>query len=320
MHVDLKWLNLEHIVASTIERRYAQLPHNTDKTNFLTNLQKASSELWKLSRGYNVNYALSQMGDAYALYYHMRNTERIYIALDQIMQKVSLPSQIKVLDVGSGTGSGAMAMAFWMYEKYWNHLKNAKLDVAMAEKALPMRDVAECVLNNFRHYVELSEEEFTWNHKINDMLSASRLPDDRTFDVILFCYTFWYQESIQWEKSKNYVLNIAKHLNPGGIMLFLTPTKKVGFIDYLKTDVLSHMKNVSLDIDRINVAPNSTPLAIVSMRKFFEDTSKTLTLPESFIAGNPPYYGFPTQCDIFLRDYLDETCNTVSYELTKVHA
>ena len=320
MNTNLNWNDLENIVAASVKELYNQLD-DTTKISFLTDLQKASDELWKLSKGFNVDYDLRRMGEAYALYYHMRNAERIYIALDQITQKLSLPSQMKILDIGSGTCSGAMAVLFWMYQKHWGRLENAKLDFALVEKASPMREVANYILDVLRSHLNLTENEFIWNHRINDLLSASRLPSDRKFDLIRFAYTFWYQDHTQWDNPKRYVLNIAKHLNPGGIILFLTPTKKIDFINSLKNELLNcQMKTIRLDIDNLDIAPNQNPEPITQMRKFFEEQCRATSLSNIFIAGKPPYYGFPSQCDIFSWDSIQLTNSSNSGMLIREYA
>lgn len=253
---------LETVVADTVwaERNHAE--QQGSLAQFHQELQAASEELKKLSRGENVSYDLPRMGEAYALWYHMRRVSQIYEALEKFPQvaaplKKGWADPWRVLDIGAGTGAGVMAMSHWA-----NDLDGAdavgRTVVDCLEPAAPMRTLGSAVVTQMAETGE-PVVEARW-------LNAG-LDDDADFDaagyhLILCSTTFDYLEEGTWDRDIREIVSfLHARLKPGGCVVFLAPNRgydakskkqgpKVRFVKkliseasfkaYVKRDVVAH--------------------------------------------------------------------------------
>lgn len=217
---------LETVVADTVwaERNLAE--QQGTLTLFHKELRDASEELKKLSRGGNVNYDLPRVGEAYALWYHMRRVSQIYEALEKFPQ-VATPLEKgwadtwSVLDIGAGTGAGAMGLSAWI------------------SQALP----AGCLQRITVDCLEPSRQMISAGENIVAQMQQSGLPIGQTrwlqggiggaadyapdrYHLILCSTTFDYLEENDWDRSIGEIVGFLHQcLRPGGCVVFLAPNR-----------------------------------------------------------------------------------------------
>lgn len=84
-----------------------------DLSKYLLRLRTANEELHKLASSDAVDYGLPQIGDAYALKFHLMRADNLLIALEAASKKGAFSEHAHVMDIGSGTGSTSWALAAW---------------------------------------------------------------------------------------------------------------------------------------------------------------------------------------------------------------
>lgn len=306
-------MNLEHLVAGVATSRYRALEHEEDRRAFLSALRDATQQFFDAlnprpdtasSAPAHVNYNMPRMGEAYALWYHMLRVENIYMALARAYGD-DLPSgRVRMLDLGSGTGAGAMALGHLVGQRSWAEGEGTVVSVSCVEGAAPMRGMANRILRHFRNTLGVSEQLFDWNHEIARIQEAAKLPSARKFDLILFSYTFWVMSGTMADAFRTLSVRIAHHLAPGGLVCFLTPWKppqKRKFIDGICEQLGER------GFQRLDVEPEEEdfpsgrrrPHPIMNARNFYNQECRRLGLPPIF--KGVPYYSFDCQCDVFTR-------------------
>jgi SAM-dependent methyltransferase len=314
MPPDVTWRDLERVVADAALQPYQELRSDAEREDFLRALYVGNKEFDALNRATepeaapdNVRYWQRNVGVAYALWYHMLRTENIYLALEAACRERALPRAVRMLDVGSGTGAGAMAMAYLLRAEG----RPLNASVSCVERYDEMRAMADRILGGTRAALGIGEERFRWNHAVRDLLEASELPESDTFEVVLFSHTFWVQAPDVAERTRARTFAIARHLAPNGLLCFLTPRKppqKTKFIDSICEQLAER------GFQRLEVEPGEEdfpsdrcrPHPIMNARNFYNQERRRLGLP-SFFRGvsyyfrGVPYYSFDCQCDVFTR-------------------
>ncbi len=279
-------------MASAVKDEFDKVDGKQNIIRFLKDLSYADAQLSLLSKGMNPNYNRRRMGEAYALIYHMRHVFEVCTALAAIQKKYPFPvwPRVKVLDVGSGTGSVPMALAYWMLREHWIKGDQTKVEVCCIEPSLPMRETAARILSRCCSASEIGDTRYSWNHSLaHDLESASkkRVRDDEKFHVVFFSYVFSSHPERMAETVRQVGHIVHQLLRPGGIALFVSPNprnpdrevaKKKEFIDRLTIRLRDgRFRRLELDIyDRVVhddrrrkfQAPQS-PEPIIRARNFF---------------------------------------------------
>ncbi len=103
------WVEMEEVVAEAVLAERNRAEEHGELGAFFTDLKEASSDLFKLGGRENVDYSLARMGEAYALWYHMRRAANAYDALRSFadcLKPAFWQKTWRVLDTGSGTRGG----------------------------------------------------------------------------------------------------------------------------------------------------------------------------------------------------------------------
>ena len=232
----LNWEDLEAIVEVTVANQYNKLATDKDRRQFCVDI--ASAEHLNRPKDGNVQYGHTHLGWSYALKYHLQRTDNICVALDYLYRNHGKPQPMpvmRVLDIGSGTGSGAMATGYWASKKF--DVLPEKIEIICIEPSSSMRDAGEKMLADFYgclgyaclHQTDVVPFSYKYSNNFKTLAACAtlvgKLSDDEKFDLILFSYTFDIQTqgSNGWVASRNNVVKVADLLRPGGIVVFLTP-------------------------------------------------------------------------------------------------
>jgi len=162
----LWWGDLENLVPETIWKDYQRLD-DIQRKQYCRELQRAD---WKRTQYYHT----ARKGESYALWFHLLRMDNIASAIlmaqerlnhDEQEKKYRLKSKMQVLDVGSGTGSGVMALTF-IYAKRRAH-GHMNFDFTLIEPHLPMRSVQHKILEEYSRLFEgksAPDAAFTWGY------------------------------------------------------------------------------------------------------------------------------------------------------------
>ncbi|HEY7768120.1 MAG TPA: hypothetical protein VIB55_08060 [Longimicrobium sp.] len=217
---------LETTVANAVWAERNQSERQGTLTPFHQELRDASEELKKLSRGVNVDYDLPRMGEAYALWYHMRRVSQMYEALEKFPQ-VATPLEKgwadpwRVLDVGAGTGAGAMGLSAWTSQAF--------------PPGFVQRITVDC-LEPSRHMISAGENIMAQMHQSGLPIAQTRwlqggigaAADYATdgYHLILCSTTFDYLEERDWDGKIGEIMDFFnERLRPGGCVVFLAPNR-----------------------------------------------------------------------------------------------
>lgn len=286
---------LETVVADAVWTNRNEAEQQKCLPSFHQELACASQELLKLSRGENCDYSLPRMGEAYALWYHMRRVSQIYEALEKF-PRVATPltwdnrPPWRVLDVGAGTGAGAMAVSRWVSDVHGSAAVDRTM-VDCLEPAAPMVSMGNKILTQMAD-AGLPVANTRW-------LNAG-LGDDADFagagyHLVLFSTTFDYLEDGTWEGEIPKIVDfLDRCLIAGGSVIFLAPNRgfdgvqqgpKVRFVEELisKAGLEEYKK-------RVNFQPyKGTQTQILGMRKRLNQDARQSGPNGGLGDGNPDY-------------------------------
>lgn len=313
----LKWSGLEELVASEVRSIYAELENAVEQKRFLRQLRAADQELLKLSKGHSVDYSLDRVGEAYALKYHLSRADNVAVTLREIHNVRAFSGQVRVLDIGSGTGCGAMALGYWALRNL-DLQGEDRVHVYCVEPAVLMRRMAFKVLRPFHDRIMkclglepgASEPPFHWHPcRAITMEEATWLANTEQFDLILFSYTFSAQDSEVWRTTMQTVVQIVEHLSEKGVACFLTPriASKQELMDRV-ADQLSTAGFSRQDLPVVKGLRGATvqkrPQEVIDVRREFNEECRRLSIPDAFGEDpqfDDPYYGFYGKLDLFSR-------------------
>ena len=302
---------LESVVADSVYGEFVELAEE-DKKHFCEHLRQ--NELRRLS-SYNKLYG----GETYALWFHMMRTDNICIAMQKAHQIHPFSENLRVLDVGSGTGAGVMAVAYWM-EKTFETAAH-ELYVACIEPAEPMRKTANSILNTFvgRYYlIEAQGRGLKWTlpRKNRDLRRCAIASATHSFDLVLFCHTFGVQSENERNTTKAQVVQLVQNqLKASGAILFLTPhvpTAKIELMEDIKEGLIkagfSHyaIDNLPSRTRWVHNGTTNRQQIIIDIRhQINQDAVSDLNLVPPFkeedARNDLPYYSFSGRIDIFER-------------------
>src|SRR5205085_7602384 len=149
----MDWTEIETVIVSELKGRYESIKGDLQKADFLSGIYAAKNEMLKLNAGENVDYCLPFMGEAYAIYYHMQRADNIFLALSRISKTHPIPSTLQVLDIGSGTGSGATAVSYFVRQSGTVSSRRT-VTVYGVERAEPMSKMAGSLIHRLRRQMK----------------------------------------------------------------------------------------------------------------------------------------------------------------------
>ncbi len=302
----MNWNDYESIIASELRDRYEKTKGDLQKADFLAGIQAAKTELLNLNSGGRADYCLPFMGEAYAIYYHMQRADNILTALSRISRTHALPSDLKVLDVGSGTGSGATAICAFLSEEA-TPLRRT-VTVYGVEKAEPMSKMAASLLRHLQRLVKTNSIGLIYYQVSSTQVAVSRL-EDGIFDLILFSYTFDIYSPEDRHKVMQRVLELIRKLRHDGIVVLITPKPNPAKAVAVKADFISElihflkasgMESKAIPIRRGLISgQEKRPAILRSVCEFFNDECQRLGLPPTYVINDDfPWYGFYAECNV----------------------
>jgi SAM-dependent methyltransferase len=224
----LYWHDLEQIVSdAVIDDSYADADTPGKQTRYLRELARANAELRGLSAGRNADYGLPRMGEAYALWYHMRRVANLYQILsgfEEDLVRSSPSGQWRILDVGSGTGAGSMAFAVWMFTRGFSLGRHVQTRVLCVEPENPMLEMADFILRRTAERTRCELPLLRMRKDERTLNAAARLPAVEVFEVVLFSTTFDYlDDPAQRESEIASVRTVLDRVIEDGLAFFLVP-------------------------------------------------------------------------------------------------
>ncbi len=299
----MNWKDFETIIATELRRKYEDTPNELQKADFLNRIRQAKEEMLKLKRGENIDYSIPYMGEAYAIYYHMQRVDNLYLALSEINKTHQLTDTEKVLDIGSGTGSGSTAVCYWVNQNK-ESTSSRTVEVYAVERAEPMSKMAGSLMRNLRQGVSKNRLNFLHYPLSDTQIAIDRLRNG-IFDLILFSYTFDVYDAEKYSEVMARVLRLTRKLHQNGVALFLTPnpsavsSAKVEFtqklIDFLKS---KGMVTLPISIRRgQHSCPLKRPPILKDLCEFLNSECERLGLQTIYTTQDDlPWYGFYCQC------------------------
>ncbi|MDB9302925.1 photosystem II assembly protein [Nodularia spumigena CS-591/12] len=213
-------------------------------------LEDALEDIHKLKIGQDPNYNFSFTPHVYFMKYFLEGVYCIYLAWFLIYQDGLLPTQIKILDIGSGPGTVAYGLALFIKSSlnFFNlppiHISYYSLE---QQDGFQFRG-----LQFWRRYIEsqltpintyfrfVTADLFTWNYQ------AANLPRD-FFDFIVISHCFFADRNKRIQIHNIYKEIISKSLTSQGYVLLVIQDKKLfKFYNSQQSDDVEQEKNVVL--------------------------------------------------------------------------
>ncbi|MDB9320718.1 photosystem II assembly protein [Nodularia spumigena] len=193
-------------------------------------LEDALEDIHKLKIGQDPNYNFSFTPHVYFMKYFLEGVYCIYLAWFLIYQDGLLPTQIKILDIGSGPGTVAYGLALFIKSSlnFFNlppiHISYYSLEQqdGFQFRGLQFwRRYIESQISPINTYFRLvTADIFTWNYQ------AANLPHD-FFYFIIISHCFFAEKNKRVEVNSIYQEIITKSLNSQGYILLVIQDKKL---------------------------------------------------------------------------------------------
>jgi len=338
----LWWGDLENLVPGIIKAEYEQLS-DAERKVYLRDLKEADTRRLE-------NYSGRRKGETYALWHHllrMENTasairilQDLFNANDQY-RRLKIKSKIRILDVGSGTGSGIMALTFVYAKTRTNGTMNFYF--TLIEPFL--NSVGDRILEKYADlFWEKSDAnaQFTCEHweGVRNFQECASAESEEPFNLILFSHTFDKERPEDWLILQGHIKKIAdKHLAPDGIVIFLTPQDPPEKISQVKSLVetlkYSGYEHIEFDPDgfsdnkkkerykKYNLYQNKTysssehslgfgqrnPKSLVEIREWFVAEGNRLGIQNVFDLDEQngiPYYSFTCRIDCIFKPVVND--------------
>ncbi|HEV7588024.1 MAG TPA: class I SAM-dependent methyltransferase [Longimicrobium sp.] len=220
------WREMEETVRETVFEARDAARAGGELRQFYLDLRTASAELFKLGDQQNVEYSVPRMGEAYALWYHMRRVANAYDALQAFTAEIRAAfwssKPWRVLDVGSGTGAVEMALTRWLVD----HDAEAETDpfgtctVTCIEPSAEMAAVSRALLDRFARRLDRDLDVEVHTCALEDWVPEN----GQEFDLIVFSTTFDYLTGEARRSMKRTVTElVGRHLTDWGVVLFIVP-------------------------------------------------------------------------------------------------
>ncbi|MDB9374100.1 photosystem II assembly protein [Nodularia sphaerocarpa] len=210
-------------------------------------LEDALEDIHNLKIGQDPNYSFSLTPHVYFMKYFLENVYCLYLAWFLIYQDGLLPTQVKILDIGSGPGTVAYGLALFLKSglNFFNppiHISYYSLEQqdAFQFRGLQFwRRYIESQITPINAYFRLvTANIFTWNYQ------AANLPDD-FFDFIIISHCFFAEKNKRVQVNSIYQEIITKSLNPQGYVLLVIQDKKLfKFYNSQQNEDVEQEKNI----------------------------------------------------------------------------
>ena len=207
-------LNLEGLILNYVKENY--LPRSTgagwtfqDTRFFLKGVEELSDSFTRDRGERHKNYLnKKEARSAYLLYFTLTNFAKTYFLLDKILP--FLPQGgLKILDLGCGPGTGALALS--------SYFQNSPLEILSVDQNKNILKDAYHLFNQWRkpnHHLQLVCEDF---HPKN----LSFILKNKKFDLILAVNVFNEFKSLA--EQNQLATQLQNHLTPEGILLLIDP-------------------------------------------------------------------------------------------------
>jgi SAM-dependent methyltransferase len=300
----MEWIDVENIVVGYVRERFNTLSRR-DPERFTREFSAAYKQLKNLNQ--NPDYDLPLIGDAYCLKYHLLRMDNLTTALDHVHKAHPLlqSPESAVLDMCSGTGGSAMAIARWVAINL--PLESATVAITSSEPVAHIRATAKRLVPILLDKL-FDTPPFPISIRFADKTIAAGAERCRNkkapfFDLIVFSYALWKQSAEEWNATTSDILSIAETLKPDGVLLFLTPKspiEKVRFMGHLTSALKGHgfrQLSISIPLGK-RCAPIKHPPCLQTLLTEINDTCNDLTgtYPLGPLFGRDPddrpYYGF----------------------------
>ncbi|AHJ31488.1 photosystem II assembly protein [Nodularia spumigena CS-584] len=211
-------------------------------------LEDALEDINNLKIGQDPNYSFSLTPHVYFMKFFLENVYCVYLAWFLIYQDGLLPTQMKILDIGSGPGTVAYGLALFIKSSlnFFNlppiHISYYSLE---QQDGFQFRG-----LQFWRRYIEsqltpintyfrfVTADLFTWNYQ------AANLPRD-FFDFIVISHCFFADRNKRIQIHNIYKEIISKSLTSQGYVLLVIQDKKLfKFYNSQQSDDVEQEKNV----------------------------------------------------------------------------
>ncbi|HEX6370964.1 MAG TPA: class I SAM-dependent methyltransferase [Longimicrobium sp.] len=313
----LSWIDLEEIVAqAVVNDSYADCNGPEAQRTFLRSLDQANEELFRLSRSENPDYGLPKMGEAYALWYHMRRVANVYAILSAFEEDLfrSSPSgQWRVLDVGAGTGAVSMALACWMYSRRLALADRVQTRVLCLEPEDPMVEVADFILRRVSARTGCRLPLLRRLKNLHFLEEAGAIPRGEVFELVIFSTTFDFVSDDAGRRSVIAdVQAVLDRLLPDGLAIFLAPRvpQKSMFMEELSAVLKATKRWTRLrsgEVPDRDWPADGTPQArIAAAREYLRGESRRLGMEPAILspsAANPyPKYRNDVEFRVFRRE------------------
>ena len=215
--------------ASLVEYLQAEFAKMSEQ-QLAIKLEDALEDIYNLKIGQDPNYSFSLTPHVYFMKYFLEGVYCLYLAWFLIYQDGLLPTQIKILDIGSGPGTVAYGLALFLKRglNFFNippiHISYYSLDQqdAFQFKGFKFwqRYIESQITPINAYFRFVTANIFNWNYQ------ADNLPND-FFDFIIISHCFFANKTQKIQVNRIYQEMIAKSLNPQGYVLLVIQDKKL---------------------------------------------------------------------------------------------
>ncbi|TVP65142.1 MAG: photosystem II assembly protein [Nodularia sp. (in: Bacteria)] len=193
-------------------------------------IEDALEDIYNLKVGQDPNYNFSLTPHVYLMKYFLEGVYCIYLAWFLIYQDGLLPTQVKILDIGSGPGTVAYGLALFLKSglNFFNippiHISYYSLDQQDAFQFKGFKFWQRYIesqitpINVYFRFVTANI--FNWNYQ------ADNLPNN-FFDFIIISHCFFANKTQKIQVNRIYQEMITKSLNPQGYVLLVIQDKKL---------------------------------------------------------------------------------------------
>ncbi|WP_414548036.1 photosystem II assembly protein [Anabaena sp. CCY 0017] len=215
--------------ASLVEYLQAEFGKMSEQ-HLAIKIEDALEDIHKLKIGQDPNYGLSLTPHVYLMKYFLEGVYCIYLAWFLIYQDGLLPTQVKILDIGSGPGTVAYGLALFLKSglNFFNippiHISYYSLDQqdTFQFKGLQFwRRYIESQITPINAYFRfVTANIFNWNYQ------ADNLPND-FFDFIIISHCFFADKNQIVQVNRIYQDIITKSLSSQGYVLLVIQDKRL---------------------------------------------------------------------------------------------
>lgn len=276
--------SLENALVQTMRSRIATLSGPELRT-FLLHLRVANEELHKLAGGDPVDYELPGIGEAYAVKFHLMRADNLIVALSSAAKHGALADKVQVMDLGSGTGSTAWALAAWSVAG------GSSFELKSVEESRRMKQMDDVLWRGLQRSGLLSRA------------SVSRGDLGVAFDLLVANHLFSIPEDLKDEREQVSAFSrYALRVSNDGVILIVTPNveKKIELTRRLTGGLAREGFEVMLEDEaaeppkEVTSSDERRPQLLCELRREIDELGVFAGLGKVFRDPeyDDPYYGF----------------------------